>query len=282
MRDHKNLFSIGKMANVFKVSRSGYYKYMSREPSQKSLRDDYMKSKIEKIYEESDRTYGSPRIHKELQEQEIPCGKNQVARLMKEMHIKSKRSKKRKVITTDSSHNYPISPNLLDRNFAVSVPNKVWVSDITYIATQEGWLYLCIVLDLFSRMIVGWSMSDNLKSTVAIDALDMAYNRRNPSENLIFHSDRGIQYASSSFREKLKEYKMLSSMSKTGDCWDNACAESFFSTLKMERIYHKRYGDQDSARKDIFEYIEMFYNVKRRHSTIGYMSPMGFELKYVA
>ena len=171
---------------------------------------------------------------------------------------------------------------MLERNFAVSKPNKVWVSDIAYIATQEGWLYLCIVLDLFSRMIVGWSMSDSLKSTVAIDALAMAYNRRNPSENLIFHSDRGTQYASSSFREKLKEYKMLSSMSKTGDCWDNACAESFFSTLKMERIYHKRYSNHESARKDIFEYIEMFYNVKRRHSTLGYISPMIFELKNVA
>ena len=241
-----------------------------------------MKSKIEEIYEESEKTYGSPRIHKELQDRHIICGKNQVAQLMNEMGIQSKRIRKRKVITTDSTHTYPVSPNLLERNFTVFEPNQVWVSDITYVATREGWLYLCIILDLYSRMVVGWSMSESLKSTISLDALYMAYMRRRPSEPVIVHSDRGIQYASTAFRERLAKYGMLSSMSKKGDCWDNACAESFFSTLRTERIYHRIYQTREEARKDIFEYIELFYNVRRKHSTIGYISPMIFEYNNVA
>ena len=267
------------MAKVLGVSRSGYYKYINRKKSKREEYDEYLKGEIKRIYQESRKTYGSIRIYRELQECGIRCGKNKVSRLMKEMGI-AKRRKKFKVVTTDSNHNYPISDNLLKRNFITSEPNKVWVSDITYIRTDKGWLYLCIVLDLFSRMVVGWSMQDNMKTQLVIDALEMAYKRRNPGKGLIFHSDRGSQYASDTFKEELGKYKMISSMSKKGDCWDNACAESVFGTLKTELVYNTLYRSHDEAKRDIFEYIEVFYNRSRRHSTINYMSPYNYEAQY--
>jgi transposase InsO family protein len=282
MQDHKNQFPIEKMALVLGVSRSGYYKFMNKGLSKRSKENIYLKQVINDIFDTSRKTYGSIRIYQELRSREIQCGKNRVSRLMKELKLVPKSQKKYKVCTTDSKHNYPVSENLLERDFTVSAPNKVWVSDITYIRTDEGWLYLCIILDLFSRMIVGWSMLNNMETKLIINALDMAYINRAPGDKLIFHSDRGSQYASYWFREALNDYKMVSSMSKKGDCWDNACAESFFGTLKNELVYHKKYRTHEEARSDIFEYIEVFYNRQRRHSTIDYMSPCDFELLKVA
>ena len=208
----------------------------------------------------------------------IHCARKRVARLMREKGLKA-RQKRRFKITTDSRHDYPISPNLLGRDFSVAKPNIVWVSDITSIDTQEGWLYLCIVLDLFSRIIAGWAMESHMKAELAITALSMAVIHRKPPEKLLFHSDQGIQYASGPFREKLDEFKMLQSMSRKGDCWDNACAESFFATLKNEEVFHRRYKTRDEARRSIFEYIAVFYNRQRSHSYLDFLSPVEYELR---
>ena len=204
---------------------------------------------------------------------------------MRENGLKA-RHKKRFRVTTNSKHDYPISPNLLNRDFTLEKINTCWVSDITYIDTHEGWLYLCSILDLFSRKVVGWSMASHMRADLVIDALDMAVKHRNPPEGLMFHSDRGVQYASGTFRKKLKSYKMIQSMSRKGNCWDNAPAESFFSTLKIEEVYtHSKYRTREEARKAIFEYIEVFYNRKRSHSFLDYKSPSEYEalkLKNVA
>ena len=282
MKDHRHLFPIEKMAQAFGVSRSGYYKYLKAGISKRTQENNYLKQVILKIFEKSRKTYGSIRIHQELCFRGIKCGKNRVARLMKELNLVPKGLKKFKVITTNSNHDYPISQNLVARDFDISHPNKVWVSDITYIRTHQGWLYLCIILDLFSRMIVGWSMQDNMHTSLTMNALDMAHMNRNPDPGLIFHSDRGSQYASTLFKGSLAKYKMISSMSRKADCWDNACAESFFGSLKSELVNHKQYKSYDEAKSDIFDYIEVFYNRSRRHSTIGYLSPYEYELIKVA
>ena len=282
MDNHKSEFPIGKMAKVLGISRSGYYKYTLKGESKRSQENAKLSKEIKEIFHDSAETYGSPRVMAELHDRGYQCGINRVSRLMNEMNLVSCRHKKFKVMTTDSNHDLAVSPNLLKRNFSIDKPNKVWVSDITYISTQEGWLYLCTVLDLFSRKIVGWSMTDHMEASMVIDALDMAYMSRRPGEGLIMHSDRGSQYASNAFREKLAEYEMLSSMSRKGNCWDNACAESFFCTLKTELVYRCDYLTRDEAKKTIFRYIEIFYNRKRRHSTLGNVSPDSFEMNISA
>lgn len=282
MRDHKNEFPIGKMASVLGVSRSGYYKYLQKGDSQREKENQELSLIIKEIYFLSRKTYGSPRILGALKDMGIKCSKNRVARLMKQMELVSIRHKKYKIVTTDSNHDLPISPNLLQRDFTASEINEVWVSDITYIDTEEGWLYLCIILDLYSRKIVGWSMTDHMRSSLATSALEMAYKTRDPEPGLVFHSDRGSQYASREFRSKLEEYLFIQSMSRKGNCWDNACAESVFSTLKTELVYNQKYRTRAEARSDIFEYIEVFYNRIRRHSTIGNVSPALFELNECA
>ena len=198
---------------------------------------------------------------------------------MKEMKLVSIRHKKFKILTTDSDHNFPVSPNLLNRNFIGESPNKVWVSDITYIPTEEGWLFLCVILDLFSRKIVGWSMKDHMRTSLVTSAFKMACSARDPAPGLIFHSDRGSQYASEEFRRWLDACKFRSSMSRKGNCWDNACAESVFSTLKTELVYTRKYRSREEAKRDIFEYIEVFYNRFRRHSTLGNVSSEKFEMR---
>ena len=201
---------------------------------------------IRSIFKSNRCEYGSPRIYRNLKGTKYSCSRRRIARIMRENNIVARKKCKYK-ITTDSSHNYPVSPNLINRNFTVDAANVCWVSDISYISTREGWLYLCIILDLFSRMIVGWSMASHIRADLAIDALTMAVTHRKPNPGLIFHSDRGIQYASESFREKLKTYTMVQSMSRNGDCWDNTCAESFFSTLKMEEVYKGNYKTRKEA-----------------------------------
>lgn len=231
------------------------------------------------IYTETCRRYGSPRIHRELRSKGHWVGRKRVARLMIERGLKA-RHKRRFRTTTDSRHGLPIAPNVLQREFTASTPDTVWVTDITYIGTQEGWLYLAVVLDLFSRRVVGWSMSDRITRQLALDALTMGLSLRQPHRGLLHHSDRGSAYASDDYRKLLDDHEIVCSMSRKGDCWDNAVAESFFATLKTELVYQTFWATRDQARTAIFEYIEVFYNARRRHSTLGYLSPLAFEQEY--
>jgi len=264
------------MCQVLNVSRSGYYSWLNRTPSKRKLENEKLKIKIAEIYWQNRGTYGSPRIHKKLKKEGYHYNIKRIEKLMKELGLKARQKRKFKV-TTDSNHNYPVKENLLKREFDVDTPNKAWVSDITYISTQEGWLYLTVIIDLYSRKVVGWSMNKRMTKQLVIDALIMAVKKRKPSKGLIFHSDRGSQYASHDFQNSLLRYGMKSSMSRKGDCWDNAVAESFFSSLKIELIYHNRYQYRSQARQDIFEYIEVFYNKDRLHSYLDYKSPEEYE-----
>lgn len=269
-------YSILKMCRFLKVSRSGYYEWCKRDESPRKKKDRELKEKILAIYNKSKKHYGSPRIHDELHDMGIPCSKKRVERLMRELGIRA-RHKRQFRITTNSKHNYPVASNLLNRQFQVKGPNQVWVADITYIRTFEGWLYLAAVMDLYSRKIVGWSMSETMNTAMAIAALKMAINRRRPPKGLLHHSDRGVQYASYDYQDVLNENHMICSMSRKGNCWDNAPAESFFSTLKTECIEGKIYLSRAQAKREIFEFIEIDYNRKRRHSAIGSMTPENFE-----
>ncbi len=234
---------------------------------------------IESIYEQSRRTYGSPRVHDELKDRGVYCGENRVARLMREHGITAE--KKRKFArTTDSNHSLPVAPNRLDQCFEVDKPDAVWTADITYIWTKQGWLYLAIVLDLFSRRIVGWSMAPSLERTLVINALQMAVVARNPDKGLIHHSDRGSQYASYDYQNILQQKGIVGSMSRRGNCYDNAPTESWFATLKRELVYRTYYTTHAEARQNIFEYIEVWYNRQRKHSTIGFMSPVAYEQQW--
>jgi len=267
------------MCRVFRVSSSSYYEWVARPESARDADNRRLLDRIMRIHEESRRTYGVRRIRAGLLAEGEKCSKNRVARLMKENDISSKRKRKFRV-TTDSRHSYPVAENLLDRQFEVSEPDRVWVSDITYIPTDEGWLYLATVMDLYSRKITGWSMSERVAKELTIDALMMATERRSPSKGLIHHSDRGSQYASNEYRKRLTDSGMLCSMSRKGDPWDNAPIESFFGTLKSELVHHARYRSREEARRDIFEYIEVFYNRKRLHSSLGNTTPDAFESSY--
>jgi putative transposase len=236
---------------------------------------------IKAIHEESKKTYGSPRVHAELCSRGIECGENRVARLMREEGIQAKHKRKYRA-TTDSNHQLPVHENKLNRSFDVPSPNMAWVADLTYIWTAEGWLYLAVVMDLFSRRVIGWSMQETMERKLVIDALSMALGQRNVSAGIIHHSDRGSQYASKDFQELLGAAGITCSMSRKGNCWDNAVVESFFSSLKREWVQDRRYRTRSEARADIFHYIEVWYNRKRRHSTLGYLSPEEFEGKMAA
>jgi putative transposase len=264
------------MCRFLKVSRSGYYEWCKRDESPRKKKDRELKEKILAIYMKYKKHYGSPRIHDELHDMGIPCSKTRVERLMHELGIRA-RHKRQFRVTTNSNHKYPVAPNLLNRQFEVNELNLVWAADITYIRTFEGWLYLAAVMDLCSRKIVGWSMSETINTALAIAALKMAIHRRKPAKGLVHHSDRGLQYASYEYQDVLKENYMICSMSRKGNCWDNAPMESFFSTLKTECIEGKIYLSRAQAKCEIFEFIEIDYNRKRRHSTIGSMPPEKFE-----
>lgn len=264
---------------MMQVSRSGYYVWLNRPESNRQSSNKKLLAEIHKLHKQSRETYGNPRITRALNKQGITCGKNRVARLMRDNGIAAKTKRKFKA-TTNSKHNYPVAANLLNQNFSANRPNKVWVADITYIPTDEGWLYLASIEDLFNRKIVGWSMDKTMTRQLVLDALRQAVRRYRPSVGLIHHSDRGSQYASHEYRQALKDYGMLASMSRKGNCYDNACMESFFGTLKRELIYGNRFRTRDQARQAIFEYIEIFYNRIRLHSALGYMSPVEFELAF--
>jgi transposase InsO family protein len=263
------------MCQVLKVSRSGYNAWLHRGLSDREIEDDRLLAKIEEIFKTSKKTYGSRRVHKQLVLDGEICSRRRVARLMRKNGIRPER-KRRFVQTTDSAHDYPIAENLLDRDFSADGPDKAWVSDITYIPTDEGWLYLAGVLDLYNREAIGWSMSERIDRHLVIDALDMAVGRRKPDPGLVAHSDRGSQYASFDYQKELERNGLVCSMSGKGDPWDNAVMESFFGTLKTELIHHRHYKTRDEARRDIFEYIEIFYNRVRLHSALGYLSPVQF------
>jgi putative transposase len=276
MHDHQAEFPVAVMCAVFQVSRSGYYAWSKRPESRRSRENRELSQEIAEIHRESNGIYGSPKIHGELQRRGKQHGKNRIVRLMRKDGLYAKTKRKFKV-TTDSSHSHPVAANLLNRKFNQAGPNQAWACDITYIWTAEGWLYLAIVMDLFSRTIVGWSMAERMTRQLVMDALTMATKRRNPLRGLMHHSDRGSQYASDDYQALLAKYGMICSMSRTGNCWDNAPAESFFGILKRELIFHNRYVTRSQARQSIFDYIERFYNRRRIHSSLGYLTPNEFE-----
>ncbi len=266
------------MCRVLRVSTSGYYAWQGRPQSNQKQRRESLVNKIQKIHKiKNQDSYGSPRVHQELQNQGLFCCENTVAKVMQESGIQAKTVKKFRV-TTDSEHSHPVAENVLAREFdRATKPNQIWVSDITYIWTLEGWMYLTCVLDLYSRKVVGWSMSSRMTKEFVMEALEMAIRHRCPRDELLHHSDRGSQYASEAYRELLLRNGIACSMSRKGNCWDNAVMESFFATLKKELIHHERYETRSAARASIFEYIEVFYNRQRLHSTLGYQSPEHFE-----
>jgi putative transposase len=268
--------SVSLLCSVLGVSRSGYYAWCARPPSQRAINDRALAEDIRNIHESSKQRYGSPRIHEELAANDTRVGRKRVARLMKENGL-SARSKRRFVKTTDSKHDFPIAPNLLQRDFTAAAPNETWVGDISYLDTREGWLYLAVLIDLYSRRVVGWAMSERIDTALATGALNMALARRKPQRGLIHHTDRGCQYASHDYRRLLRGIGAECSMSRKGDCWDNAVAESFFASLRKELTNRVVFSTRDDARSSVFEYIEAFYNRVRRHSTINYQSPNDFE-----
>jgi len=258
------------------VSGSGYHAWAARPASRTELRRGELLAAIEEVHAEVKGRYGSPRMTAELNDRGFPCAENTVAKLMKEHGIRAKTAR-RFVRTTDSRHGLPVADNLLDRDFNPSGPNQTWCADITYIPAADGWLYLAVVEDLFSRMIVGWSMAEHMESRLVVDALDMALKRRTPGDGLLAHSDRGSQYASDHYQRLLGRHGIACSMSRVAQCWDNAPVESFFATLKKELVHHEKYTTRQEARASIFDYIEAFYNRVRRHSSLGFLSPGDFE-----
>jgi hypothetical protein len=270
---------VALMCAVLGVSRAGFYAWRSRPQAARTIENQRLAIKVAAIHSQSHRRYGSPRVHRELREQGVRTGRKRIARLMREQGLRARR-KRRFRTTTDSRHDLPIAPNVIARKFEAPAPNTTWVTDITYIWTHEGWLYLAVILDLFSRRIVGWSMSEQITRQIALDALAMALSRRQPPRGLIHHSDRGSQYASDEYRRLLAANGIVGSMSRRGNCWDNAVAESFFSTLKLELVHEHDWATRAEARAAIFEYLEVFYNGQRRHSSLDYVSPVAFERRY--
>jgi len=271
----KERYSVAMMCRALEISRSGYYAWRERGPSTRAVEDARLSQQIASIHTESRRTYGSPRVHAELSDRGERTGRKRVARLMRAQQLWGRR-KRRFRRTTDSNHDQPIAANLVQRRFKVERPDACWVGDITYLWTAQGWLYLAVLIDLHSRRVVGWSMSEQIDAELALGALEMALGHRRP-EQLVHHSDRGSQYASGAYRERLKKHGITASMSRRGDCYDNAVAESFFSTLKMELVYRTGWTTRLEARTEVHEYIEVFYNRRRRHSTLGYRTPVEFE-----
>jgi len=276
IEEHRECWPVTVMADLLGVSTAGFYAWRDRPVSERQQRRDRLLVEISSIHEEFKGRYGSPRVHAELKAAGHGCCVNTVAEVMRQAGIKAKTARKFKH-TTDSNHKRPVADNVLDREFSVDAPNKAWVADITYIPTREGWLYLAIVEDLYSRMIVGWSMGGTMTSRLVVDALEMAIQRRLPGEELLAHSDRGSQYASEHYQQLLGKYGIECSMSEVGQCWDNAPAESFFASLKKELVHDEDYQTRAEAIASIFEYIEVFYNRQRRHSTLGYVSPAEYE-----
>ena len=280
MDAHRTEFPSAAMCRVLKMSSSGYYAWRGRKPSERQQRRADLTDKICAIHVESKGRYGSPQIHRNLLKQGVKCNVKTVAKCMKSAGICAKTTKKFRICTTDSNHSLPIAENVLERDFTATKPNEKYVGDITYVKTDEGWLFLAIVIDLFSRMVVGWSMSKNMKASLVTDACQMAIDIWQPPPGCIMHSDRGSQYASREHRDLLDKHGFVCSMSRKGNCWDNAVAESFFATLKKEQVHHEHYATYEQARSSLFQYIEIYYNRWRTHSAIDYQVPV--ELQSIA
>ena len=266
---HRSEFQIAAMCRVLEVCRAGFYAAVKRPASKRALRREALAEKIAAVYENKRATYGSPRIYRELHEQGEKVCENTIASIMREKEIRVEVKRRFVPCTTDANHDLPVAKNILNREFKAEQPNQKWVSDITYVQTGEGWLYLAAVLDIFSRKVIGWSMNEKMETALVSNALNMALTRRRPEPGVLHHSDRGVQYASSEYQELLKGNGCECSMSRTGNCYDNALMESFWSTLKRELVYRQKYSTRAEARASIFEYIEVFYNRQRRHSALN-------------
>ena len=269
-------FPIAFMCRHLSVSRSGYHAWVKREESPHERTDKVLAAEVAAIHEESCRRYGSPRVHEEMRARGRQVGRKRVARLMRQQGLRA-RARARFVRTTDSNHPHPVAPNVLDRNFTPSEPRSTWAGDITYVWTAAGWVYLAVLLDLFSRKVVGWAVSSRIDTPLVLSALDQALHGHTDVQGLLHHSDRGSQYASHDYQEALKAWGIACSMSRKGNCWDNAVVESFFATVKKELIYTRNWANQAELEAALFEYIEVFYNRKRRHSSLGYVSPTEYE-----
>ncbi|NJN70718.1 MAG: IS3 family transposase [Nitrospira sp.] len=272
----KAFYPVAILCRVLEVSRSGFYAWLQRNPSRRELRDRQLRAEIAAIHKESRKTYGSPRVHAEFKARRVAVSRKRIARLMREAGITGRPIRPFRC-TTDSAHEHPVAENLLDHQFEVTAPNQAWAADITYVRTWEGWLYLAVVIDLFSRRVVGWALATHLRAGLVLSALDMALGLRQPGEGLLHHSDRGSQYASTAYRDVLAERGISCSMSRRGDCWDNAVVESFLGTLKTELIYRRPWPSRREAEAVIAEYVEVFYNRHRRHSYLGFLSPANYE-----
>ncbi len=277
MRSHREVFSIERMAAILGVSRSGYYAWLSRPQSRRSAWRRALDTRVRVCFNTHRARSGSPKVYHALKQQGFSCCRTSVARSMRRQGLRSK-TRRRYVVTTDSKHMLQVAPNVLNQKFDVDDPNKVWVSDITYIWSRTGWLYLAVVIDLYSRRVVGWSLNKDLGHEGALSALESALHARQPSPGLIIHTDRGTQFCCHGYRNTVKKSQLIHSMSRQGNCWDNAVAESFFKTLKTEWAYHANLRDYNHANRELFEYIEAFYNNKRLHQTLNYISPADFEM----
>ena len=275
----KAAFPVTMLCRILEVSRAGFYAAQARPVPGRARGDAQLAVEIAAIHTESRQRYGSPRVHAELRARGRGVSRKRVARLMRHRGLAARRRRRYRV-TTDSRHPFPVAPNVLARQFTAPAPDAVWVTDITYIPTGEGWLYLAVILDLCSRGIVGWAMSDRITRQLTLDALGMALARRRPPPGLLHHSDRGSQYASADYQTQLTRHGVVGSMSRRGDCWDNAVAESFFATLKVELVHDALWPTRAAARGAVFEYIEVFYNQQRRHSSLGFLSPLAFERQW--
>jgi len=281
IREHSTAYSVTRLCQVLEVSPSGYHDWRDRPESNRARQNRRLVTKISLFHKASRGIYGSPRIHRDLIESGEEVGVNRVARLMSQNDIQSKMARKF-VMTTDSKHTLQPAPDRLKRDFDVTSPDKAWVSDTTFIPTRQGWLYLAVVIELYSRQVLGWAMGDKNNAQLVQDALTMAIWRRAKVDSVIVHSDQGSTYASGDYQRLLKEKSLLCSMSRKGECLDNAVAESFFGTLKTELVNHEDYRSKEEAKKSLFEYIEVFYNRRRRHSYLGYISPAEYEAKFAS
>ncbi|WP_456791509.1 IS3 family transposase [Bradyrhizobium sp. USDA 4506] len=277
IEDHRNMYPVRLMCEVLEVSPAGYYAWRTRPVSERTQANATVLAEVRQVYQDSGGRYGSPPIHAALTSQGRGTSRGRIERMMQRHGIRAIMAPPRRVRTTDSRHDLPIAPNLIMRDFTAPAPNRVWLADITYIPTAEGWLYLAAVMDLFSRKIVGWAMGDHMRTELASSALTMAIQQQRPEAGLIHHSDRGVQYASHAYRQALTTARITASMSRKADCYDNAPMESFFHTLKTELVHHRDYRAQ--AMRDVFAYIEGFYNRTRLHSAIGYATPIEMERK---
>jgi len=277
VREHRRHWPVSVMCRVLRVSRNGFYDWDQRAPSRRRQRQEQLLAKIRRAHQENRELYGSPRVHRALLIDGESVSRNTVAKLMRQAKIRAKSRRRFIPRTTDSTHAKPVAKNVLGRNFTAEAPDRTWVADITYVPTGQGWLYLAAVLDVYSRKIVGWSMAEHMESQLVADALQMALQRRRPGKGLLHHSDRGVQYASDDYQRLLAGHGITVSMSRRGDCYDNAMMESFWATLKTELVHLQAFETHEQAKASIFEYIEVFYNRQRLHSSLGYLSPESFE-----